>query len=149
MAEAQPEKVLIRMGEKRSLEHGGLRFVASRREVGEVGGTTLEVWGDVGGENTQVLRFDCFRGAPHYHMPPSAPGQLTLDPAEVGDGLEWALENVRRNLPEMVEKAGFPELAASLDAVSLAAGAPRLRKLMDGLPEPTETLEVDAALIAE
>ena len=149
MAEAQPEMVLIQQGEKRSLELGGLRFVACRREVGEYGGYTLEVWGPVDGDDTQVLRFDCFRGAPHYHMPPSQKGQLTLDPSEVGDGLDWALDCTRTRLPEMVEKAGFAGLAGQLDPEVFKLRTDEVRALIATCPEPTESFEVDAQLVKE
>lgn len=120
-------------GAERALELGGLRFVVSRREFGGDGGPTVEVWGEVDGEDTQVLRFDCFRKAPHYHMPPSAPGVIALDPAEVGDGLDWTLDCVRHRLPEMVREAGFGALAGRLDAGALTRGADELRLLVDAL----------------
>jgi hypothetical protein len=149
MADEDNEMVLIQQGEKESLELGGLRFVACRREVGEFGGWTLEVWGPVAGEDTQVLRFDCFRGAPHYHMPPSAKGQLELDPNEVGDGLAWALDCTRNQLPEMVEKAGFAELAQTLDRSAFAAGSVEVERLIARVPEPSESFEVPAAVVKE
>jgi len=149
MAEEVEEMVLIQQGEKESLELGGLRFVACRREVGEFGGWTLEVWGPVAGEDTQVLRFDCFRGAPHYHMPPSAKGQLALDPNEVGDGLAWALDCARHQLPEMVAKAGFADLAQELDGSVFEAGTSEIEKLVARVPEPTESFEVPASVVKE
>ena len=149
MADEASEMIRIQQGEKASHELGGLRFVACRREVGEFGGWTLEVWGPVDGEDTQVLRFDCFRGAPHYHMPPSAKGQLELDPNEVGDGLAWALDCTRNQLPEMVEKAGFAELAKTLDRAVFRAGAVEIEKLVAGVPEPSESFEVPAAVVNE
>ena len=143
----QPEMILIQQGPKQDLTLGGLRFVACRREVGEAGGHTLEIWGPVNGEDTQVLRFDCFKGAPHYHMPPSAPGQLALDPDEVGDGLAWALDCTREKLPEMIEKAGFAELAHGLDPAVFRAGTDRVEALIAGCDEPNESFEVDAEIV--
>lgn len=149
MAEAQPETITIQRGENRTLELGGLRFVARRQEVGEDGGHTIEVWGPVDGEDTQVLRFDCFRDAPHYHMPPSQPGARKLDRAEVGDPLEWALACARERLPEMVAKAGYAVLAGALDVAALAGGDAALRELIASCPEPSESFDVDAALVKE
>jgi hypothetical protein len=149
MADEDSEMVLIQQGEKESLDLGGLRFVACRREVGEFGGWTLEVWGPVEGEDTQVLRFDCFRGAPHYHMPPSAKGQLELEPNEVGDGMAWALDCTRNKLPEMVEKAGFATLARTLDPSVFEAGTVEIERLVARVPEPTESFEVPAAVVKE
>ena len=112
-------------------------------------GWTLEVWGPVAGEDTQVLRFDCFRDAPHYHMPPSQPGTLKLDRAELGDPLEWALACAKERLPEMVEKAGYAALAGALDGEALASGQAALRELIASCPEPSESFEVDAELVKE
>ena len=147
MADDQPEMILIQQGPKQDLELGGLRFVACRREVGEAGGYTLEVWGPVEGEDTQVLRFDCFKGAPHYHMPPSAQGQLALDPEEVGDGLAWALDCTRERLPEMIEKAGYGSLARSLDPAVFRGGTERVQALVSSCAEPNESFEVDAEIV--
>ena len=149
MSEKKSRKLTIHVGEKRSLEVGGLRFVVCRRELDDTGGATFEVWGDVDGEDTQVLRFDCFRGAPHYHMPPSAPGQIELDPEEVGDGLDWAIECARSRMPEMVEKAGFGELARALDSDALAGAAGKLARLAAEAPEPSESYEVDLDQIGQ
>jgi hypothetical protein len=129
----------ISVGEKVSVELGGLRFDVLRREVDEDGGTSIEVFGDVNGQAQQVLRFDCFRKDPHYHMPPSAPGQLRLDPAQVGDPLEWALAQTRDHLPEMLRKAGFEELSQTVDAEALRRGWERVKRAVETAPEPSQS----------
>lgn len=135
--------VKISVGEKVSVDVGGLRFEVVRRDVDDDGGTSIEVYADVEGDDTQVLRFDCFRQAPHYHMPPSVPGQLELDPAEVGDGLDWALECTRERLPEMLEKAGYPGVASRVDAAALRAGWTRVRDAAHSAPEPHHSYTID------
>jgi hypothetical protein len=129
-------KVKIAVGDPMELALGGLEFVVLRRQVGDDGGTSIEVFADVSGERTQVLRFDCFRADPHYHMPPSAPGQLPIDRAAVGDPLEWALACTRDRLPEMIRKAGYADLADKLDPAVLRAGAARVRELVERAPAP-------------
>lgn len=117
----------MRVSEKKTFEIGGLSFTVLHRELGEKygadGGVSIEIYGDVDGEKTQVLRFDCFRKQPHYHMPPSAPGQLSLDPKEVGTGLDWSFDQIREHLPEMIQTAGFTELAKAVDRHELHAKA--------------------------
>ena len=135
----------VRIGEAVEVELGGLRFAIARREVGEDRGTSIEVYGEVDGAPTQVLRFDCFRRAPHYHMPPSAPGQLALDPVEVGDGVAWALRCTRERLPEMIRAAGYAELASRLDPAAFERGWGSVREAVARAPEPTRTFRVDAA----
>ena len=109
----------MRVSDKKTFDIGGLSFTVLHRELGEKdgydGGVSIEVYGDVAGKPTQVLRFDCFRKQPHYHMPPSAPGQLALDTKEVGNGLEWSFEQIREHLPEMIQTAGFADLSKTVD----------------------------------
>jgi hypothetical protein len=141
-------KVRIAVGEKLELALGGLEFEVLRRDVGEDGGTSIEIFGEVAGERTQVLRFDCFRLDPHYHMPPAAPGQLAIDPAKVGDPLEWALACTRERLPEMIRTAGYADLADKLDPAVLRAGAPRVRELVARAPapDPAKAVEMEIEL---
>ncbi len=111
---------------------GGLEFEVSAREIVDIpklpddGGITIGVYGESEGERAQVLRFDCFRNGPHYHMPPSAPGQLEIDASE-GDGLDWTFARIRDELPAMIERAGFGDLARRVDAAALRAGWERVR----------------------
>ncbi len=135
---------------------GGLEFEISAREIVEIpklpddGGITIGVYGDAGGERAQVLRFDCFRSGPHYHMPPSAPGQIELDGAAVGDGLEWTFACIRDELPAMIAKAGFAELAMRVDAAVLRRDWQRVRDAAQrcaGLPLSFK--EFDPAVMAQ
>jgi hypothetical protein len=144
MAQEAMAELEVRVGEAIEVELGGLRFAVARREVGGDGGTSIEVYGEVDGTPTQVLRFDCFRQAPHYHMPPSAPGQLALDPREVGDGLGFALRCTRERLPELIRAAGYPELADRLDPEAFERGWERVREAVERAPEPTRTFRVPA-----
>ena len=112
---------------KQTVEIGGLRFEVMHRSLQDDGGPTIEVYGDIDGESTQVLRFDCFRKAPHYHMPPSSPEILKLDPATVGDGLDWSMAQIREHIPEMLATAGFTELSRDVDREALAADWTRVR----------------------
>ena len=144
MVQREMAEVEIRVGEPVELDLGGLRFAVARREVGEDGDTSIEIYGEVDGASTQVLRFDCFRQDPHYHLA-GAPGQLELDPAEGGDGLSFALRCARERLPEMIRAAGFAELASRLDPADFERGWERLRDAIARAPEPTRCFRVDAA----
>ena len=115
----------MRVSEKKTFDVGGLSFTVLHRELGEKdGGVSIEVYGDVAGERTQVLRFDCFRKEPHYHMPPSAPGQLDLDPKEIGDAMDWSMRQIGEHLPEMIQTAGFIDLAKTVDRDALRGQGP-------------------------
>ncbi len=109
---------------------GGLEFHVMQRRIGEDGGTTIEVYGDVEGKPFQVLRFDMFRKDPHFHY---APGdrvrdiQLHLDQKQAPQALDWALTQIRENIPEMLRIAGFKPLAERVDRQALASQWTRVR----------------------
>ena len=112
---------------------GGLRFVVMHRGSRDnSGGPTIEVYGSVGGSQVQVLRFDCFRKGPHFHYAPDNGGeQHMLDTAKVGNSLEWALEQVRSHMPEMLRTAGFDDLAESVDARALSKSWTRVKTAVE------------------
>ena len=68
----------------------------------------------------------CFRVAPHYHYGPQADDErLMLDLTAAGDALDWTLDCFERGrLGPMIERAGYPGVAESLDAGELAAAMP-------------------------
>ena len=82
-------------------------------------GVSLHVFGEEpGGERQELLRFDCFDEDPHYHYvswKQRSNEMLHIDPVADGDPLTWALERIRNRLPQMLERAGAPEVAARVD----------------------------------
>ncbi len=73
-------RLAIHKGEDAELCVGGLRFVACRREVGELdGGISLYVSSDVPGDDRQLLRFDFFRTKPHYHAPAANQAETKIE----------------------------------------------------------------------
>ena len=80
-------------------------------------GATLHVHGAADG--LEHLRFDCFENEPHYHYVRNAEGGnlvCRIDQHAEGDPIEWTLGRLRTRLPEMLEFAGVPELAAQTEA---------------------------------
>lgn len=78
------------------------------------------------------LRFDCFREDPHYHYVGWARKSnevLHLDPVADGDPLTWALDRIRTRLPQMLERAGVPELAKQVDPAEIERVMPRIIEL--------------------
>lgn len=79
------------------------------------------------GTRTERLRFDCFDEDPHYHYvdwDADANELVRIDPVADGDPLSWALERIRSRLPQMLNRAGAHDLAASVDFASLEAVLP-------------------------
>jgi hypothetical protein len=100
------------------IEAGPVSFGMSyRKELMPDQGLCLQVYSDIDGKDTEILRFDCFDQTPHYHYGPENHNiRLNMDKTTAGNPLGWTLDNLRNRLPAMVERAGYDELAAKLEA---------------------------------
>lgn len=84
-------------------------------------GLSVQVYGQVDGRDTEVLRFDCFDQDPHYHYGPENENiRYHMDKATVGHPLGWTLGQIRSNLPAMIRRAGYKELAAAVEAAPIS-----------------------------
>ena len=97
-----------------TFEAGGLVFEVDYVTLGDDGGPTLRVFGDVDEERVQILRFDCFRDAPHYHYDPTRKNEVHQLQAG-DDNIQWTTDQVRTRLKEMITTAGYTGLAQSTD----------------------------------
>jgi hypothetical protein len=137
-------------------EAGNFRFgLEMRMQTGGDGGLAIHVLADLAGtpgrtymEETELLAFDCFRQAPHYHYGPRNKNhRIFWDKTLVPDTLEWTLEQFRTGrLKDMIARAGYPGVAADYDQTAVDAIFPemskRAREMQSGpLPaEPTPNL---------
>ena len=112
--------------DERELEFGGLRFGVSFRGPG----ATLRVNGNVDGEWTELLRFDDFVEAPHYHVPASG-DQINFDRDALGEPLAWYIAQIRDNLGELLTTAGYGQVVPSLDLAAVSDHADEIRKAME------------------
>ena len=106
-------------------EAGSFRFgLEMRKQAGGDGGLAIHVLADLAGtpgktyvEETEMLAFDCFRQAPHYHYGPRNKNhRIFWDRTLVTDTLEWTLENFKTGrLRDMIARAGYPGVAADYD----------------------------------
>jgi hypothetical protein len=100
-----------------TIEAGAVTFALLYRNVGEDRGVTIHVMGKPADQMTELLRFDCFEQVPHYHYAPLGRNERhNLDKVTAGDPLNWALGRLHARLPEMLEYAGFSDVASRLDA---------------------------------
>jgi hypothetical protein len=106
---------------------GGLRFEATFRAPA---GATLRVLGDVEGQPTELLRFDDFVEAPHYHVPASGPS-IEFDQAKLGEPLAWFVLQLSDRLTDLLTEAGFATVLANVDPVAVADHAEDIRKAME------------------
>ena len=119
-------------------EAGNIRFgLEMRRQRNGDGGLAIHVLGDVGGskgksyvEETELLAFDCFWQNAHYHYGPRNKNhRINWDMTIIDDPLEWTFEQIEhRKLGAMIERAGYPGIAADLDLDKIAAVLPALKK---------------------
>lgn len=120
------------MAKEETIKLGRLEFHVSQRNLGADGGPSIEIYGHPAGKRAQVLRFDCFRRAPHYHLDPEYDDeQLGLDPAEARDPLAWALLQIRENIPDLLRTAGYEQLAVEVDATALQRGWVRVKEAVE------------------
>lgn len=109
---------VYKLGQERVLPIGPLTFHVKHRYViidgVEDWGASIDVMADIGGKETEVLSFDCFKNGPHYHAPGSSK-PISLDPKSVGDGLEWTMGIFHEHLPEMLSMAGYMDFAKTID----------------------------------
>jgi hypothetical protein len=92
-------------------------------------GVSLHVFGGLGAQAREYLRFDCFIEEPHYHYVGWARKTnevLQIDPVADGDPLAWALERIRTRLPQMLVRAGAGDIAAQVDPLLVEAVLPRV-----------------------
>ena len=131
-------------------EAGNIRFgLEMRRQRNGDGGLAVHVLGDVGGskgksyvEETELLAFDCFWNGAHYHYGPRNKNhRINWDLTIIDDPLEWTFEQIEnRKLGAMIERAGYPGIAADLDLDKIAAILPALKKRAFEMYEEGERL---------
>lgn len=97
------------------IEAGNIRFGLEYRSNGA--GLTIHLNGEVAGQEIELIAFDCFDKAGHYHYGPrNQDVQLFWDYTVVPDPLLWTLEQMRTGkLPAMIQRAGYPGIVASMD----------------------------------
>ena len=89
---------------------------AGMGEIIEEDGLALHVFDASSGD--ELLRFDCFDDAAHYHfLTPSQSRNVVIehDSAVEGPLLDWALRELRKDLRGMLTEAGADAVAARVD----------------------------------
>jgi hypothetical protein len=116
------EDTILRFYGPDSREKFGNVRPAGMGEVVVEDGLSLHVFDR--GSGAEVLRFDCFDDAPHYHLLDAAASRnVVVEHDAVNDGplLDWALQRLRTGLPELLDAAGAPRLAQATDPAAVAA----------------------------
>lgn len=110
---------------------GCLRITVEYRRTDDDEGPTIRVFGRVGDEETQVLRFDCFQSDPHYHYDPQGSNeQHDMEAENIRDPVEWTLHRLERDLPDMIRRAGYGSLADQVNSAQVAGQMDQIRDTM-------------------
>ena len=95
-----------------------------RKELMPDQGLCIQVYSEIDGKDTEILRFDCFDQDPHYHYGPENHNiRLHLDKTTAGNPVGWTMDNIRNKLPIMVRRSGYDSLADSLEAHPVSAAS--------------------------
>ena len=81
------------------------------------------------GEDKELLRFDCFRVAPHYHYRNASVRKnerLMLDYTAEGDPLSCTLDKIRNRLPIMLIRCEAEDVARSVEQREIDAALPKI-----------------------
>ena len=113
-------------------EAGNIRFGLEYRELPQINdrGMAIHVMSDVSGQEIELLAFDCFENGPHYHYGPrNRDVRIYWDVTTSGETLRWTLDQFKdRKLKAMIERAGYPAIAAELDEELVQEVLPDMEK---------------------
>jgi hypothetical protein len=125
MADAKPENPLSE-SQPAEWDAGGLHFAVSFREPA---GATFRLSAPVGGLPRELVRFDDFVDAPHYHVPADA-DPVVFDREALGEPLDWLVHQISDHLEELLTTAGCASLLPQLDPTTFETSAEHVRKAM-------------------
>ncbi len=119
-------------------EAGNIKFGLEMRRlpVGD-GGLAVHVLADLAGstgksyvEETEIMAFDIFWDGPHYHYGPRNKNhRIYWDRTLVTDPLGWVFDQFdSKKLGPMIERAGYPGIAADLDVELIDSVLPAMKK---------------------
>jgi hypothetical protein len=80
-------------------------------------GVAILVNGQVDGKDTTLLRFNCFDLERSYIYGPEGTNKLCrMDPTVDGNPIGWSVKQIKTMLPEMLQTAGYEEIAGKVDS---------------------------------
>ena len=112
-------------------------------------GVVVQVVSDVDGKETILLRFNCFDEERSYVYGPenenvevggpmmlessnekvSGGKKFRLDPIIDGNPIAWTMKTIKNKLPQMINRAGYPEIADNLDTEEVLMALPEVEAI--------------------
>jgi hypothetical protein len=112
---------------------GRFRFAVVYRHAGGDEGRTIHVFGPTRAEaEAEVLRFDCFKGQPHYHLGFSN-RDVPFIPIDAADPFAWALAELGNHSADLLNRAGALPMNAG-EAASMTDVVEQLRQTFPATP---------------
>lgn len=100
-------------------ENGRFKFDISYRRMRDDEGLSIRVRGPVASETRELLRFDCFLNAPHYHVEVYGRNEITA--IEANDSAAWSLQTLQERFASLVDAAGADAMTAAEQAAMAQA----------------------------
>lgn len=108
---------------------GAVTFALQYRALMADQGVCLQVLGEVDGQCTELLRFDCFDQQPHYHYAPMGTNERwQMDKTTAGNPISWTMKQLRTRLPAMLQCAGYDTIAQHLDCDRVLSVLPQVEE---------------------
>lgn len=116
---------------------GNLVFAVRELHTRLGDGISVDILAKNGEQEVSVIRFDWFPDCPHYHYNPRMENtrEIPLDPALLGDTMDWFLERIPDRLPFMIESAGHPDVACAIDRGEISRVMPDVKRTAKNLAE--------------
>lgn len=115
-------------------DSGSVELRVEYRHSRDDEGLTFHIYGSDKGKRVELLRFDCFKHRPHYHYDPSGKNeQHPMDKKKVPDPLAWVLDQLKTQLPAMIERAGYSDIARAVNQNHVATAIVKIEKGIENL----------------
>ena len=112
-----------------SVTAGGVRIEIRHRRLGKDSGLSFEVYGGEEAPSREVLRFDCFKLRPHFHLIGSGRSKMEpIDKETAPDPVKWTLTRLKGDLRSLILQAGHRELAEQINQAAVAAALSKAEK---------------------
>ena len=117
-----------------SVTAGGVRIEIRHRRLGKDAGLSFEVYGGDEKQAREVLRFDCFKLRPHFHLMGSGRSKIApIDKETAPDPVKWTLTRLKRDLRSLILQAGHRKLAEEINQAAVASALSRAEKKIAGV----------------
>ncbi len=108
---------------------GNITFAVRELHTRLGDGVSVDILAGKSDQEVSVIRLDWFPDCPHYHYNPKTENnkEIPLDPALIGDSMDWFLERIPDRLPAMIHSAGYPDVARAIDSNELTRAIPDVK----------------------